>query len=66
MPSRLTPVVLQLTLLVILDMYHHMYQVWIHPELQMNNIMGIYKNKGRKHFNKLKPWNISLHQEVLN
>ena len=26
---------LQLSLLVILALYHHMYQVWIHPELQV-------------------------------
>ena len=24
-------------------MYHHMYQVWIHPELQVDNRLGLSK-----------------------
>ena len=49
---------LQLILLVILDLYNHMHQVLIHIELQVNNRLMLYKNKGRQHLNKLKPWKI--------
>ena len=51
---------LQLIFLVILDLYQHMYQVWIHPELQVNNSLGLYKNKGGQHLNKLKPCKIII------
>ena len=34
----------QLILLVILDLYYHMYQVWIHQKLQVNNMSGPSKD----------------------
>ena len=40
-------------LLVVLSLYHHMYQVRIHIELQVNNSSKICKNKYRQHLNKL-------------
>ena len=53
----------QFILLAILHLYHHKYHVWIHAELKVNNRLGIYKNKGAQHLNKLNLWRILLHQE---
>ena len=39
-----------------------MYQVWIHPELQVKNRSRLYKKKIGHHSNKLNPWKILLHQ----
>ena len=47
---------LQLILLVILNLYNHMYQVLIHLEFQVNNMLRIYKKKGGQHLNNLNPW----------
>ena len=55
----------QFILLVILDLHHHMYQVRIHTELQINNRSGLYKKKGGQHLNKLNTWkNIIASQEI--
>ena len=49
---------LQLILLVILNLYNHMYQVLIYPEFQVNNMLRIYKKKYGQHFNKLNLWKL--------
>ena len=54
---------LWLILLVILDMYNHMYQLLIHTEIQVKNSLKIYNKKGGQNLNKLKPWKILLRQE---
>ena len=51
--------------MVILDLQHHMYQSWIHPELQTKNRSRLYKKKGGQHLKKLNPWKILLHLEIL-